>query len=152
MAGKTWISVALCPENDPGKLVIVDGVFYLSFDTVYRSTDAGKTWVAVNDGLTGEIRTLSATQNTLFAKTSTGIHRLDAGKTWIAVNDGLMDEIDRLYALQDLPEGVQEVLADEIDSLSLYALQRTLFATTTKRPGLYRLDVDSWRPLRFPVS
>ena len=125
--GETWISVGPCPENDPGKLVVLDSVFYLNFlASVYRSTDAGKTWVAVNDGLTGEIRTLSATQNTLFAKTSDGLHRLDAGKTWSAVNDGLKNKIDILSALQG-----------------------TLFATTNAR--LYRLDIDRWQRLRFPV-
>ena len=131
--GKTWLSVAPCPENDPGRFVIVDGVFYLSFDTVYRSTDAGKTWIAVGDGLTGEIQYLEVSQNALFAKTTTGVHRLDAQKTWVVLNDGL-DEMDEM---------------DEIDIL--YALQGTLFATTTTRPRLYRLDVDSWQLLRFPV-
>ena len=130
--GKTWLSVGPCPEKDPGRLVIVEGVFYLSFDTVYRSTDAGKTWIAVGDGLTGEIQYLEVSQNALFAKTSTGLHLgyfrpLDAGETWVVVNEGLMDEIDTLYTIQD-----------------------TLFATTTSI-GLYRLDVDSWQRLRFPV-
>ena len=149
--GETWLSVGPCPENDPGRLVVLDGVFYLNFsNAVYRSTDAGQTWVAVNDGLTGQIRTLYATQNTLFAKTSTGIHRLDAGQTWGAVNDGLIDEIvDNWFvdAIQDLPEA----LADVVDSLDLYALQGTLFVTTTTKPRLYRLDVDGWQRLRFPV-
>ena len=130
--GETWFSVGPCPENDPGRLVILDGVFYLGFlAAVYRSTDAGETWGAVNDGLTGEIRTLYATQNTLFAETSDGVHRLDAQKRWVVVNDGLMVEMD------------------EIDTL--YALQGTLFATTTTHPRLYRLDADSWQLLRFPV-
>ena len=41
---------------------------------------------------------------------------------------------------------------DEIDEIdTLHALQGTLFATTTTRPRLYRLDVDSWELLRFPV-
>ena len=149
--GKTWLSVGPCPENDPGKLVVLDGVFYLGFlAAVYRSTDAGQTWVGVNDGLTGEIRTLYATQKTLFAKTNTGIHRLDAGQTWGTVNDGLMDEIvDNWFvdAIQDLPEA----LADVVDSLDLYALQGTLFVTTTTKPRLYRLDVDGWQRLRFSV-
>ena len=125
--GKTWLSVAPCPENDPGRFVIVDGVFYLSFDTVYHSTDAGKTWTALGNGLTGEIQYLEVSQNTLFTKTSTGLHRLDAGERWVTVNDGLMDEIDTLYAIQD-----------------------TLFATTTNI-GLYRLDIDSWQRLQFPA-
>ena len=129
--GETWLSVGPCPENDPGRLVIINGVFYLSFDTVYRSIDAGKTWIAVGDGLTGEIQYLEVSQNTLFAKTTTGVHRLDAQKTWVVVNDRLIDAMD------------------EIDTLS--ALQGTLFATTTTRPQLYRLDVDSWELLRFPV-
>ena len=129
--GETWLSVGPCPENDPGRLVIIDGAFYLSFDTVYCSTDAGKTWIAVGDGLTGEIQYLEVSQNTLFAKTTTGVHRLDAHKTWVVVNDRLMVEMD------------------EIDTL--YALQGTLFATTTTLPRLYRLDVDSWKLLRFPV-
>ena len=129
--GETWFSVGPCPENDPGRLVIIDGVFYLSFDTIYRSIDAGKTWIAVGDGLTGEIQYLEVSQNTLFAKTTTGVHRLDAQKTWVVVNDELIDAMD------------------EIDTL--YARQGTLFATTTTRPRLYRLDVDSWQLLRFPV-
>ncbi|MCG9131478.1 sigma-70 family RNA polymerase sigma factor [Candidatus Poribacteria bacterium] len=129
--GKTWLSVGPCPENDPGRLVIIDGVFYLSFDTVYCSADAGKTWIAVGDGLTGEIQYLEVSQNTLFAKTTTGVHRLDAQKAWVVVNDRLIEAMD------------------EIDTL--YTLQGTLFATTTTRPRLYRLDVDSWQLLRFPV-
>ena len=131
--GKTWIAVSDRPSGEAVGLVTMDGVLYLAqTHKVYRSTDAGKTWMAVGDDLEEEIRTLRVIRDALFATTATGIYRLDNGKTWIAVGDGLAGEIRTLRVVQD-----------------------TLFATTSSGHaadiGLYRLDVDSWQRLRFPV-
>ena len=131
--GKTWISVSNRPSGGAVGLMIMDGVLYLAQTyTVYRSTDAGKTWIAVGDDMEEEIRTLRAIRDTLFATTTTGVYRLDDGKTWIPVDDGLAGEIHISSVVQD-----------------------TLFAAPSIGPapsiGLYRLDVDSWQRLRFPV-
>ena len=131
--GKTWIVVSDRPSGEAVGLVTMDGVLYLAqTHKVYRSTDAGKTWMAVGDDLEEEIRTLRVIRDTLFATTTTGIYRLDNGKTWMAVGDGLAGEIRTLRVVQD-----------------------TLFATTSighaADIGLYRLDVDNWQRLRFPV-
>ena len=131
--GKTWIVVSNRPSGEAVGLVTMDGVLYLAQTyTVYHSTDAGKTWIAVGDDLEEEIRTLRVIQDTLFATTATGVYRLDNGKTWMAVGDGLAGEIRTLRVVQD-----------------------TLFATTSSGHAadirLYRLDVDSWQRLPFPV-
>ena len=125
--GETWLLVGPCPENNPGRLVILDGTFYLNFNTIYGSTDAGKTWIAVDDGLTGEMHSLLVVvQNTVFAKTSAGLYRLDGGKTWIAADHGLTGEIDTWNVIQN-----------------------TLFVKTST--GLYRFDADRWQRLQFPT-
>ena len=131
--GKTWMAVSDRPSGEAVGLVTMDGVLYLAqTHKVYRSTDAGKTWMAVGDDLEEEIRTLRVIRDALFATTATGVYRLDNGKTWITVGDGLAGEIRTLQVVQD-----------------------TLFATTSSGHaadiGLYRLDVDSWQRLRFPV-
>ena len=131
--GKTWIVVSDRPSGEAVGLVTMDGVLYLAqTHKVYRSTDAGKTWMAVGDDLEEEIRTLRVIRDTLFATTTTGIYRLDNGKTWMAVGEGLAGEIRTLRVVQD-----------------------TLFATTSIGHAsdirLYRLDVDNWQRLRFPV-
>ena len=129
--GKTWIAVSNRPSGEAVGLMIMDGVLYLAQTyTVYRSTDAGKTWIAVGDAMEEEIRALRVIRDTLLATTTTGVYRLDNGKTWMAAGDGLAGEIRTLRVIQD-----------------------TLFATTGPATsiGLYRLDVDSWQRLRFPV-
>ena len=129
--GKTWIAVSNRPSGEAVGLVTMDGVLYLAQTyTVYRSTDAGKTWIAVGDAMEEEIRTLRVIRDTLLATTTTGVYRLDNGKTWMAAGDGLAGEIHILSVVQD-----------------------TLFAAIGPATNieLYRLDVDSWQRLRFPV-
>ena len=86
--GKTWNSIAPCPNGHVRELLITEDTFYIVLNEgIFRSDDAGNSWINMNNGLDSRftqksgIYTLQLSGGTLFAGTSLGIYRSKTG-TW----------------------------------------------------------------------
>ena len=112
-----------------------DGTLYIiPSNELFASTDGGVTWEFVGLCPKGYTRELMITEDAFYLCLSGGIFRSDdAGNSW-----------------KDISNGLDDRLAQHSGIHSLQMHQGTLFVKTDL--GLYRLEANTWKHLRFPVD
>ena len=113
-----------------------DTLYIMLANELFASKDDGQTWDLVHalPDVHYNAIGLILTEQAFYAAFDNGIFRSkDNGKTWEAINDGLIIEDRGMGTIH-----------------SIISIQNTLFVGT--RNGLYRLSVDSWQHVEFPVA
>ena len=105
-----------------------DKLYTVLSDELYSSTDGGKTWLSVGKCPEGNVTKLVIADETFYLAHEEQIFRsTDLGKTWTTVDIGMTGRINAMKANHNI-----------------------LFAATAT--GFYRLKVDNWQRLQFPVE